>query len=119
MIGLILAGLVALEALYIMVLEMFMPAERQAAVFGLTPEVLKLPEVRKLLGNQGIYNGALGLLIILVLFLFPQGNGVYFLAMLMAYVVIVAIYGGVTVNKRIMLVQGLPALLALLALLFI
>lgn len=118
MFALVLSMLVGLEALYIMVLEMFMSAEKQAAVFGIDKKVLNIKEVRALLANQGIYNGALGVLILVVGIFFMANAGKIFLSLLMVYIVIVALYGALTVNKKIALVQGLPALLALLALIF-
>jgi len=116
MIGIILTGLVAVEALYIMGLEMFASSKKQAETFDIDEEITKLPEVRILLGNQGIYNGMLGIIILLTMVSLDGAAKTTMLEMFMAYVIIVAIYGSVTSSKRILLFQGLPAALALLAL---
>ena len=53
----ILASLVALEALYIMQLEMFASKEKLENVFGLSKEYLSMEEARVSMKNQGLYNG--------------------------------------------------------------
>ncbi|MCT0020000.1 DUF1304 domain-containing protein [Weissella cibaria] len=116
MIGIILTALVALEALYIMGLEMFGSPKKQAETFELEEEFTKVPEVRSLLGNQGIYNGMLGVLILLTMVVLNGAAEMTMLKLFMAYIIVVAIYGSMTAAKKIILVQGLPAALALLAL---
>lgn len=109
--------LVALEALYIMYLEMFGSIKDQAKAFEIDPKVLAMPEVKSLLGNQGIYNGLLGLLIIATMLILPTPYETSVLLLEMAFVLIAAIYGGFTATRKIWLVQGLPALIAILMLL--
>ncbi|UOX36450.1 DUF1304 domain-containing protein [Weissella cibaria] len=116
MIGIILTVLVALEALYIMGLEMFGSPKKQAETFELEEEFTKVPEVSSLLGNQGIYNGMLGVLILLTMVVLNGAAEMTMLKLFMAYIIVVAIYGSMTAAKKIILVQGLPAALALLAL---
>ena len=50
----ILASLVALEALYIMQLEMFASKEKLENVFGLSKEYLSMEEARVSMKNQGL-----------------------------------------------------------------
>jgi len=97
---------------YFLVLEMFLwrtPFGRR--VFGTTQEVADSSAV--LAANQGLYNGflAAGLVWGLV------GNGVVsgrpILTFFLACVVVAGLYGGATVNRRIVLVQSLPAAIAL------
>lgn len=116
MVGTILTVLVALEALYIMGLEMFGKPAKQAETFELDENITKMPEVRSLLGNQGIYNGMFGVLILLTLVVIHGSAQDIMLKLEMAYIVIVAVYGSLTAARKIILVQGLPALLALIAL---
>ena len=71
--ALILTGLIGLEHLGIMFLEMFAGPHTQANAFDMPITFLKQENAQIALSNQGIYNGALGLLIISSLFLF---NGV-------------------------------------------
>jgi putative membrane protein len=106
----VLVGLVAALHFYFLVLEMFLwtgPTGRR--VFGLEPEFAEQSKV--LAANQGLYNGflATGLL-------WGGATGrtdvtVFFLAC----VVVAGLYGAATVNRRILVVQALPALLALVA----
>ena len=107
--------LVALEHFYFLYLEMFAwTAPRTRKAFGTT---LEFAEASKTLAaNQGLYNGflAAGLLCSVAGPLASQRLAILFLS----FVIIAALYGGVTVNRRIMVVQGLPALAALIAIFF-
>ncbi len=103
----VLIGLVALLHLYFLVLEMFLwtrPAGLKT--FRNTPE--KAETTRVLAANQGLYNGflAAGLLWGLVT---AQWNVVVFFLLC---VVVAALYGAWSVNKRIFFVQGIPAIAA-------
>ena len=102
--------LVALLHVYILVLEMFLwntPRGRRA--FGLTPEFAAQSKV--LAANQGLYNGFLAAGLIWGLVLREQGHDitVFFLTC----VLLAGVYGAVTANKRILIVQALPAALGL------
>ena len=118
MIAQIITGLVAIEAIIIMMIEMFGSVAQQAKSFELEPAVLKMPEVKVLLANQGIYNGLFGALILVTIFIHgPQQ--VLMLQFEMLYILIAAIYGSITSARKILVVQGLPALVALIALYFL
>jgi putative membrane protein len=114
---LVLAAVVALEHLYFLYLEMFAwtkPATRRA--FGTTAEFAA--ESKTLAANQGLYNGFLAAGLIWAIVTGPplQQPLVIFFA---ACVVVAGVYGGLTVSRRIMVIQALPAALCLLgALLF-
>jgi len=106
--------LVAALHVYFLVLEMFLwdrPTGRR--IFGTTPEFATASKT--LAANQGLYNGFLAAGLIWGLALKTQGIPVreFFLIC----VLIAGIYGGFTVNRRILIVQGAPAALALWALL--
>jgi putative membrane protein len=93
------------------VLEMFLwrtPLGRQA--FGTTAE--QAETMATLAANQGLYNGflAAGLALSLVL---PEPSALVLKVFLLACVVIAGLYGAATVSRRIVLVQALPAALAL------
>jgi putative membrane protein len=110
----VLTALVAVLHGYFLVLEMFLwdrPLGRR--VFGTTPEFATASKT--LAANQGLYNGFLAAGLIWGLALGSQGVPIriFFLTC----VLIAGIYGGITVNRRILLVQGAPAALALGALL--
>lgn len=100
--------LIALLHCYILVLEMFLwqtPHGRR--VFRLTPEMAAATRV--LAANQGLYNGFLAAGLFWGLWLGSAGQGVriFFLLCVLA----AGIFGGLTASRRILLVQGLPALI--------
>lgn len=112
MIAKILVVLVILIHVYIVVLEMFLwntPFGRRA--FRLPEEFAK--KTRTLAANQGLYNLFLVVGLLWGLSFGPSGEltRVIFLG----FISIAGIFGGLTVNWRIFLVQGLPGLLALAA----
>lgn len=108
----VLIGLVALLHLYFLVLEMFFwDKPLGLKVFGLTPEEAAVSKV--LAANQGLYNGflAAGLIWGLVT------NQVEIKTFFLACVVVAGLYGAIsTGNRRILAVQMLPALVALVLL---
>ena len=95
---------------YFLVLEMFLwdkPAGLRA--FGQTIETAKASKV--LAANQGLYNGFLAAGLIWGLVLGDDGTSVkiFFLSC----VLVAGLYGGATANRKILLVQALPAAIAL------
>ena len=95
---------------YFLVLEMFLWTKPLGLkTFRNTPE--KAETTRVLAANQGLYNGflAAGLLWGLAT---AQWNVVVFF---LVCVVVAALYGAWSVNKRIFFVQGVPAIAALVA----
>ena len=107
-ITLILAGIVALEHLYIMYLETFATTSKKTAeVFQMDQEELSRPSVNTLFKNQGIYNGLLAVLTLIAAF----ALGKIVLQLVLAYMILVAAYGAVTSQPKILLMQGgLPIL---------
>ena len=82
--------------------------------FGITAEEAETTKV--LAANQGLYNGFLAAGLAWGL-LHPNPDFAWQIQVFfVACVMVAAIYGGLTANKRIMVVQGLPALLAMIAL---
>lgn len=113
----ILTYLVAIEHLGIMVLEMFASDQTKANAFDMPLDYVQLPNTKVALGNQGIYNGMLGVTVIMVNLLLAGQALLTVLALLMLFVVIVALYGTFTATKKIFFLQCLPALITLLLLL--
>ena len=112
----ILATLVAIEFIYIMYLETFMTAsDKTSAVFGMDKGELSRKSVNTLFKNQGVYNGLLGVLILLATFVFVSKTAVL---MLMAYIVLVALYGSITSNPKILFMQGGLAILTMISTVF-
>jgi putative membrane protein len=107
----VLIGLVAALHLYFLVLEMFLwttPTGRRA--FGLEVEFAQ--QTKTLAANQGLYNGFLVAGLVWGLVADNTDVKVFFLLC----VVVAGVYGAATVNKRILVVQAVPAALALVAL---
>jgi putative membrane protein len=107
----VLTALVAVEHVYFLILEMFLwtrPAGLRA--FGLTRE--QAESSRVLAANQGLYNGflAAGLSWSLIA---PPPLGRPLRIFFLACVVVAGLYGGATASRKILVVQALPALLAL------
>lgn len=104
----VLACLVAVEFFYIMYLETFATTSKKTAeVFQMDQEELSQPSVNTLFKNQGIYNGLLAVLTLIAAF----ALGKIVLQLVLAYMILVAVYGAVTSQPKILLMQGgLPIL---------
>ena len=116
MIAKVLIALVALEHIYLLVLEMFLwTTPRTRAAFGMSAE--QAEQTKVLAGNQGLYNGFLAAGLIWSL-LAPSAFAPQLALFFLACVLVAGVYGGLTANKRIWLLQALPAAIALLAVIF-
>lgn len=112
MIGQILVVLIALLHLYILVLEMFLwdkPSGLKA--FGDTLEKARLTKV--MAQNQGLYNGFLAAGLLWSLYA-PESYALALANFFLACVLVAGIYGGLTASKKIIYIQALPALVALI-----
>ena len=113
----VLVTLVAFLFFYIMYLETFATdSESTSRVFNIPQEELKKSSLNTLFKNQGVYNGLLGVALLYGAFL--SKNPVEIVAMLLIYIILVAIYGGLTSDKKIILKQGGLPILALISLFF-
>jgi putative membrane protein len=104
-------ALVAATHVYFLVLEMFLwrtPFGRRT--FRITPEFAESSAV--LAANQGLYNGFLAAGLLWALLSYGVANGRAILTFFLACIVVAGIYGGVTVGRRILLVQAVPAAVA-------
>jgi putative membrane protein len=116
MTGNVLVGVVALIHAYIVVLEMLLWDKPQGLrAFGTTPEFARASKT--LAANQGLYNGFLVAGLVWGLLLGASGEPVK--VFFLCCVFVAGVFGGATVNRRILLVQALPAALALLAVLYL
>ena len=108
----VLTAVVAVQHLGFLVLEMFLwttPTGR--GVFGTDREFAE--QSKALAANQGLYNGFLVAGLVWGLVADRTDVQLFFTAC----VVVAGLFGGATVNQRILLVQALPGLLAFLAVL--
>jgi putative membrane protein len=111
----VLVVLVALLHGYILVLEMFLwqtPRGRRA--FG-TDETFAARSA-SLAANQGLYNGVLAAGLLWGA-LADDPVGFQVRVFFLACVIVAGVYGGATVNRRILIVQAMPAAVALVAVL--
>ncbi len=109
----ILVALVAIEHLYILVLEMFLWTKpRTMKTFGIKAEDAEV--MKTLAANQGLYNGFLSAGLLYSLVASPAEVAFQFKLFFLLCVVVAGIYGGMTVKPRIAVVQALPALIALI-----
>lgn len=114
--GIALVLLVALEHLYFLYLEMFLwTRPKGLRIFGNTSERAEASKV--LAANQGLYNGFLAVGLVWGLIYPNAAAGTHIQMFFLACVIVAGIYGGFSVKRTILYVQGGPALLALLAVL--
>ncbi len=114
----ILVALVALIHIYILVLEMFLWTSAQGRkAFGTTPEFAGQTKV--LAANQGLYNGFLAAGLIWGLLQPEPGFGWQIQLFFLACVAVAGLYGAMSVGPKILLVQTVPAVLAILAVMFL
>jgi len=110
----ILVAIVALLHVYFFILETFLWTKRYGRrVFRLSEEAAR--QTASLAANQGVYNGfvAAGLFRALV----RDQAGFQFAVFFLIFVIIAGIVGGMTVNRKIIFVQAVPGLIALVAVL--
>ncbi len=112
MIGSILTGVIALIHIYILILEMFLWDKPQGMkAFGTTPAFAA--ESKTLAANQGLYNGFLAAGLIWGIWLGEAGDPIKIFFLLC--VAVAGAFGAVTVSRKILLVQTIPAVVALVA----
>lgn len=109
----ILVGLVAVEHLYILFLEMFAWETIGKKTFkGSMPDELFAP-TKKMAANQGLYNGFLAAGLIWSFFIgdlhWQQNIQLFFLSC----VIVAGVYGALSVSKKIFFTQAIPAISAL------
>jgi putative membrane protein len=110
----ILAGIVLLIHVYIVLLETVLFRTRGRKVFGMNDAQVEM--MAPAISNQGCYNGFLAAALA-VGFLHPDpATARAFTVFGLACVAVAGIWGAATVQKRILYVQTVPAVLGLAAL---
>ena len=113
----ILIGLIALFHSYILWFEMFAWETRGRKVFTKFPKEL-FAQTKTLAANQGLYNGFLAAGLIWTFFIqdpiWRANISLFFLAC----VAVAGIFGAITADKKIFFVQALPALIAIVLILW-
>ena len=111
----VLTALVLLEHVYIVWMEMFAWETAGKRSFGKALPAELFKPTKGLAANQGLYNGFLVAGLAWSFFItdpvWSENGRLFFLGC----VLVAGIFGAITSNKKIFIVQGLPALLAILA----
>jgi putative membrane protein len=106
----IVIAVIALLHLWFLILEMFLwtrPSGRRA--FGTTVGFAE--QSKALAANQGLYNGFLAAGLVWGLCL--GGAGFHVKVFFLACVLVAGIFGGLTASRKILWIQAMPALIAL------
>ena len=112
----IVVAIIAFVHIYILILEMFLwekPAGLRA--FGQTAQNARTTKV--LAANQGLYNGFLAAGLGYSLIASDSEVAFTMKVFFLACVIVAGLYGGMTASRRIIFIQALPAVLALIAVL--
>lgn len=112
-------GLVAVEHLYILFIEMFAWNTKGKTVFkGIMPDEM-FDSTVTMAANQGLYNGFLAAGLAWTFFI-ADPEWQYKIAVFFLICVIAAgVYGSLTLSKKIFFTQACPAIIALLLVLFV
>jgi putative membrane protein len=113
LVGEILIGLIAIEHLYILYMEMFAWETLGKKTFkgSLSDELFKPTKV--LAANQGLYNGFLAAGLLWTFFISNEVWKINVSVFFLVCVIVAGLYGTFTASKKIFFVQALPALIAL------
>ena len=113
-VAMILVGLVALLHVYIMLLEvLWWDSPRGQKAFGLTPEFSR--QTKTLAINQGVYNGFLAAGLIWGLVHPDPAFAWQIQLFFLSCVAVAGIVGAVTSSKKILFIQTVPAVIAIIA----
>lgn len=105
--------LIGVEHLGIAGLEMRGAPAKQARVFGMPLDFVKQPHAQIALANQGVYNLMLGAAMLASAFTITGPSFLTVALILLVFLLVVGVYGGLTVTRKIFLVQVLPAVIGL------
>ncbi len=114
----IMIAIIAIEHLYILWLEMFAWTTRGPKTFrSLKPELFE--PTKTLAANQGLYNGFLSAGLIWALCISDADWSRHVATFFAGCVIVAGIYGALTAQKSIFVIQALPAIIALALVLFL
>ena len=114
LISYVLTALVVLIHIYIVWLEMFALTTRGRKVFKAFPQDLFEP-TRALAANQGLYNGFLASGLIWSFLITNPEWSMNVRLFFLGCVTVAGLYGAWTADKKILFVQSIPAMAAILA----
>ncbi|MFD0764436.1 DUF1304 domain-containing protein [Mucilaginibacter lutimaris] len=114
----IMIALVAIEHIYILWIEMFAWTTKGKATFKSFPPDL-FDQTKTLAANQGLYNGFLSAGLIWSLLISDPVWSKHVAVFFLGCIIIASLYGGITASRSILIKQGLPATIALVAVLIL
>jgi putative membrane protein len=107
--------IIAIFHLWICMLEMiFWTKPLGLRTFKLQPDVAR--QSATLAANQGLYNLFLSAGLFWSLFSYGPGEALHLKIFFLGCVAIAGIFGGITANTKILILQGLPAIITLILL---
>lgn len=109
----ILTGIIALEHLYFLWLEMFAWETVGKKAFGRVLPATLFKPTRKLAANQGLYNGFLAAGLIWTFFIQDPVWKTYVSVFFLLCISVAGIFGALTTSRKIFFIQALPPLIAL------
>ncbi|MEZ4800049.1 MAG: DUF1304 domain-containing protein [Flavobacteriales bacterium] len=112
--ALILTGLVIVEHIYFLYIEMFAWETIGKKTFKNFPPHLFEP-TKALAANQGLYNGFLAAGLIWTFLIDDAAWSTNIRFFFLGCVVVAGVYGAITASKKILTVQAVPAILATIA----
>lgn len=112
----VIIGLVAFLHLYFMYFEMFAWTTKGPKIFRSIPKDL-FPKTKSMAANQGLYNGFLAAGLVWSLLIDDPVWSGHVALFFLTCVFVAGLYGAITVSKKILYVQAVPALLGVLLLL--
>lgn len=113
-VGKLLIGLIAIEHLYILYMEMFAWETLGKKTFkGVIPNELFKP-TKIIAANQGLYNGFLAGGLIWTFFISDEVWAINIGYFFLLCVVFAGLYGAITLGKKIFFTQALPAIITIL-----
>jgi putative membrane protein len=115
LLGNVMTALVALLHVWILVLEMFLWT-RPAGLRAFRQSAEKARDSAVLAANQGLYNGFLAAGLLFGLLYPAEPAALHIKSFFLLCVAVAGLYGGWSVSRRILLIQTVPAALALVLL---
>ncbi|MFN0031932.1 MAG: DUF1304 domain-containing protein [Flavobacteriales bacterium] len=115
----ILLAIVAIEHLFFLYMEMFAWTTLGRKAFGKALPHHLFEPTKALAANQGLYNGFLAAGLVWSLLITDYEWAISVALFFTGCVLVAAIYGGLSASKKILVIQGIPAAIAMLALLLL
>ena len=111
-IKLILVALIAIEHLFFMWMQLFNWQSLGGKMVRTLPKGL-YNFTRKIVANQGVYNGFIAAGLIWSLIISEHSWSTNIQAFFLTFIIIAGFFGGITISKKIFYLQSIPAMICL------